>query len=245
MAAGYDDSDLFEFIEILNINESTEIDLSGASFTNGVTFTFPQGTRLAAGQRLIIVANLAAFEFRYGPDAAIIAGEYSGQLRNSGEQIRLQGSDTATIADFTYGDGNPWPESADGDGYSLVYSGADPSLPLDWRTSLTAGGSPGEDDGEAFTGTGEEIIAYALASTLKGSLIGDSFSFSFRQKLSGDDAFIIAEYSTKLTNWIPLSSDNLTSRVNQGNGTSLVTYTSPLPPSTGQKQFARLRLISR
>lgn len=245
MAAGYDDSDLFEFIEIHNINESTEIDLSGASFTDGVTFIFPQETTLAAGQRLIIVANQAAFKFRYGPGAAIIAGEYSGQLSNSGEQILLQASDTSTIVNFTYGDENPWPKSADGDGYSLAYSGTDPSLPLNWRTSITTGGSPGEDDGETFMGTGNEIITYALASTLKGSILGESFSFSFLQKLGGDNAIIIAEYSTDLKSWFPLSSDHLASRVNQGNGSSLVTYTSPLPPSTDQKQFARLRLISR
>jgi hypothetical protein len=243
--AGHDDSDLFEFIEILNINETTQIDLSGTSFTDGVEFTFTQGTTLAPGERIIIVSNQAAFEFRYGPELTTIAGEYSGQLRNSGEQVRLEASDTSTIADFTYGDGNPWPESSDGDGYSLVYTGADPNLPLNWRTSLAAGGSPGENDGMPFGGTGDEIIAYALSGTAQGTIQGDSFTISFLQNLSGDDAIIIAEYSTDLENWTPISSDHLASRVNQGNGTSLVTYTSPLLPSTDQKQFARLRLISR
>ena len=46
-------------------------------------------------------AKIAAFEFRYG--AANIAGEYSGQLKNSGEHIRYQATDTSTIADFTSG----------------------------------------------------------------------------------------------------------------------------------------------
>ncbi|MDB4551348.1 hypothetical protein N9266_05885 [Akkermansiaceae bacterium] len=96
-----------------------------------------------------------------------------------------------------------------------------------------------------FGGTGDEIIAYALSGTAQGTIQGDSFTISFLQNLSGDDAIIIAEYSTDLENWTPISSDHLASRVNQGNGTSLVTYTSPLLPSTDQKQFARLRLISR
>lgn len=243
--AGFDDGDLFEFIEILNIDESAEVDLSGTRFTDGIDFTFPQGITLAPGERLIIVSNQAAFEFRYGAGSATIAGEYSGQLRNSGEHIRYEASDTSAIADFTYGDSNPWPESADGDGYSLVFSGTDPNLPLDWRTSIAIGGTPGADDGQSFSGTAEEILAYAVASNPNISISGDVFTFSFLQNLVGDDAIIIAEYSTDLENWTPLTTDNLVSRANQGDGTSLLTYSSPLLPSENSKQFVRLRVVGR
>jgi hypothetical protein len=245
ITAGHTDSDLFEFLEILNTSETTEVDLSGASFTDGVAFTFPQGTTLAPGERLVIVSNQSAFALRYGQDVATIAGEFSGQLRNSGEHIRFEASDTSAIADFTYGDGNPWPGSADGGGYSLVFSGSDPNLPLDWRTSLTAGGTPGDDDGQPFFGTSDEIIAYAIASTPQGSISADRFSFTFLQNLNADDAIIVAEYSTDLENWIPLSSDHLRSRINQGNGTSSITYTTPFMSSVHPTQFARLRVISR
>jgi len=245
LAAGFDDSDLFEFIEILNINETTSIDLSGTRFTDGIDFTFPSGSVLAPGARLVIVSNQAAFAFRYGQETATIAGQYSGQLRNSGEHVRYEAADTSTIADFTYGDSIPWPTSADGDGYSLVSSGSDPTLPLNWRSSSDLGGTPGSDDGLAFTGSGDEIIAYALSTSPTAQFSGDEFSFSFLQNLNGDDAMIIAEYSTDLQNWTPFTPNDLYSRTNQGDGTSLVVYTTPLILNANVRQFARLRIIAR
>ena len=165
IAAGFDDGDAFEFIEILNVSDSIDVDLSGTSFTDGVDFTFPQGATLAPGARLIIVANQAAFEFRYGANIATIAGEFAGQLKNRSEHLRFEAADTSTIADFTYGDDNPWPESDDGNGYSLVFSGAAPDSPLHWRTSTDLGGTPGSDDGLPFTGTADELANYALEGT--------------------------------------------------------------------------------
>jgi hypothetical protein len=34
----------------------------------------------------------------------LIAGEYSGSFRNSGEHVRLEAADDSPIADFSYGD---------------------------------------------------------------------------------------------------------------------------------------------
>ena len=244
IAEGFLDSDEFEFIEILNIS-TTVIDLSGASFTDGIGFIFPQGMTLAPNARLIIVSNQTAFEFRYGVGIATIAGEYSGQLRDSGEHIRFEASDTTAIADFSYGDENPWPESADGDGYSLVFSGSDYTSPLDWRTSTTFGGNPGSDDGQPFTGIESELLDYALQGTTIPEVVGDSFQMSFLQSLESDDALVIAQYSTDLVTWTPLTSANLISRVNQGDGTTKVTYQSPLPLSAQPRQFVHLRVRTR
>ena len=55
----------FEFIELVNIG-STNLDLSNATFTEGVSLTFALGTILTPGQRVIVVSNLTAFELRYG-----------------------------------------------------------------------------------------------------------------------------------------------------------------------------------
>ncbi|MFT6861496.1 MAG: hypothetical protein ACJAVK_000048 [Akkermansiaceae bacterium] len=245
IAAGFADSDAFEFIEILNTSEAIGIDLSGASFTDGIDFIFPQGLTLAPGARLLIVANQAAFEFRYGTALATIAGQFFGQLRNSGEHVRFEAADTSTIADFTYGDDNPWPMGSDGTGYSLVFSGTDPNSALAWRTSTTLGGSPGSDDGQSFTGTAEELVSYAVQSALTPVVIGDSFQVSFLQNLASDDALVIAEYSTDLIDWIPLSSADLQSRLNQGDGTTRVSYQNPLTLSTELHQFVRLRVMTR
>jgi len=245
IAAGFDDSDQFEFIEILNISETTDIDLGGAAFTDGVDFVFPQATILAPGARLIIVSNQAAYELRYGGGLANIAGEYAGQLNNGGEHVRFEAADTTPIADFTYTDENPWPESADGIGYSLVFSGSDPDSPLHWRTSIALGGTPGSDDGQSFSGAADELVRYALQGMVAPIVAGDSFTVSFLQNLVSDDAFVIAEYSTGLNGWTPFTSANLQSRINQGDGTTKVTFRSPLPLSTESRQFVRLRVITR
>jgi len=42
---------------------------------------------LAPAQRVLIVKNKAAFDFRYGTNLPV-AGEYSGSLNNGGELIR-------------------------------------------------------------------------------------------------------------------------------------------------------------
>ena len=244
VAVGFTDADLFEFIEVANIS-NTDVDLSGSSFTDGVTFTFPQGTQLAPGGRVLVVANQAAFEFRYSAGGFVIAGEYTGQLSNGGEQVRYEAADTSLIAEFTYGDETPWPGDADGNGYSLVLSGGDHITPLNWRTSTTIGGNPGTDDGQPFTGTPDEMLTYAIVGAPIATINGASFQTSFVQNLPADDVVVIAEYSTDLTSWTPLTSLDLVSTINQGDGTSLATYRTPLLLANKAHQFVRVKVILR
>ena len=59
-----------------------------------------------------------------------------------------------TIQNFSYSDTSPWPEAADGHGYSLTLASAatatDLADPLNWRASREVGGSPGTGDGIAL-----------------------------------------------------------------------------------------------
>ena len=153
------DQDDFEFIEVLNVSSST-VDLGEAAFVQiqigneleGVEFTFPPGTLINPGERLIIAANATAFAARY--PGVSIAGDYSSRLSNTGEWITLVDRDGNVIDSFRYNDVAPWPESTDGDGPSLVRSdpSLDPSLSTSWRASSGPGGNPGSDDGTPFTG---------------------------------------------------------------------------------------------
>ena len=68
---------------------------------------------------------------------------------------------------------------------------------------------------------------------------------SFLQNLSADDVIVIAEYSTNLSVWTPLTSGDLVSRTNQGDGTTMITYLTPLSPVTEERQFVRVKLILR
>ncbi|MDB4319046.1 lamin tail domain-containing protein [bacterium] len=106
----------FEFIELINLG-GTSLDLSLAKFTEGVTMTFPGGTILAPGQRVIVVANQAAFELRYG-NLLPVVGQFTGNLDNSGEQLQIVDAVGENVLEFTYSD--DWYPQTDGPGYSLV-----------------------------------------------------------------------------------------------------------------------------
>ncbi len=145
-----------EWIELMNIS-SQSIDLTDVSLT-GITYTFPAGVVLGAGERIVIVADQVAFASAYSTsDLNIAPGAYTGSLRNSGEEIAiLSAGQTADIQRFTYLDAPPWPTSPDGGGFSLVLINPQ-SSPIhgdagNWRASFTAGGTPGTTDTETFTG---------------------------------------------------------------------------------------------
>ena len=135
------DSD-FEFIELLNTS-SEDINLAGAEFIDGVTLVLPDHT-LVQGARALVVSNLAAFRLRYG-DTPVVAGEYVGNLNNSGERILLVDMDGNTLAHVDYNDGGNWPGRADGKGSSLEVIDPVSSLedPANWRSSSEYGGTPG------------------------------------------------------------------------------------------------------
>ncbi len=154
-AAGFVDADDFEFIELVNIGPQ-RIDLSDVAFrrviTNegaeGVDFRFADSerTELAPGERVLVVEDVAAFELRYGRELPV-AGTWTGQLSNGGEQISLW-SGPELLQQFTYDD--RWYEQTDGEGFSLEI--VDPTADLStwnladgWRSSSVAGGSPGTD----------------------------------------------------------------------------------------------------
>jgi len=137
----------FEYLELKNIGAAA-LNLVGVRFTNGVEYTFTVNsavTNLAAGGTVLVVKNRSAFLSRY-PTVSNIAGEYVGNLDNSGERLTLVGSALEPILDFRYE--NSWYPITDGPGFSLVI--VNPNAPLNtwnnqssWRPSGNANGSPG------------------------------------------------------------------------------------------------------
>ncbi len=179
--AGFLERSDFEFIEVMNIGPN-EVDMTNVRFTDGVEFDFDnslQGITLAPGQRFILVSNIDAFQIRHpGVSNSLIAGEFSGSLSNGGEQITLLASDNSMVRDFTYDDKSPWPESPDGDGFSLtlIDPSGDPDHtdPFSWRASVTIGGSPTGSDATSFSGNAlddldgdglKALIEYLLGSS--------------------------------------------------------------------------------
>jgi hypothetical protein len=148
LAARYDNADDFEFARLLNISDGP-IDIAGVRFTDGITFDLTTSPLryLNPGQSVLVVANLGAFQTRYGHGCdGMIAGTYAGNLANGGERLLLVDTNQAVIRDFAYDDTLPWPFLADGGGPSLVLlnPGANPDHadPANWCPSAIPGGTP-------------------------------------------------------------------------------------------------------
>lgn len=140
----------FEFIELTNIGDS-DLNLGGAQFIEGVSMTFGAGITVPVGERVIVVANQAAFELRNGGGFPI-AGEFTGNLSNGGEQLQIIDGLGENVLEFTYRD--DWYPQTDGDGYSLVLldpettSVTDFDQGIKWGVSLDKGGDAGEASSE-------------------------------------------------------------------------------------------------
>ena len=132
----------FEFLELKNNGEST-LDLSGLFFSSGISFVFPEGSMLASGELFLLGRNRAALQSRYS--GLVVNGIFEGKLANEGEAITLSAGIGAPVLSVAYDDAAPWPEQADGQGFSLV---ADKRSELGFRVSVTPGGSPGSDNSD-------------------------------------------------------------------------------------------------
>ena len=149
-AAGYNGDSDFEYLELMNISGET-LDLSAVRVETAVGFNFTNAAIrvLGPGQRVVIAENAAALQFRHGPGIPI-AGEFSDDLSNGGETIRLVGAGNTVLRQFAYDDVAPWPVSPDGDGYVLVLKNpaGNPNHGQgnNWRASTALGGRPGESD---------------------------------------------------------------------------------------------------
>lgn len=271
------DQDDFEFIEILNIG-SGAVDLGEAAFVllpignelEGVEFTFPQGTLINPGQRLVIAANASAFATRY-PGVAI-SGDYSSRLSNTGEWITLVDKNGNVIDSFRYNDVAPWPEVADGDGPSLIRnspdSDLDPNLPTSWSASPKSGGSPGMDDGTPFVGDPladldrdgfVAIIEYVqgLSDTVFSAkehidlatidVDGVTYpSVSYRENPDATDAILSVEFSSDMEDgsWSGSGASLIfVGTINDPDGILRHTYRLSTPSDSTSRRFFRLKVV--
>ena len=141
------DGDTFEFIELKNVSNQT-MQLGGVHFTAGIDYTFEEGAELAPGAFAVLVHDAPSFASRY--PGVPVAGVYEGRLNNGGEAIALVHASGTPLTHVRFGDEEPWPVLADGEGFSLVPR---QTLAMEfqdevgrWRASSLRGGSPGQDD---------------------------------------------------------------------------------------------------
>ncbi|MFP6898099.1 MAG: lamin tail domain-containing protein [Roseibacillus sp.] len=134
-------ADLFEFIEICNFSADA-VNLDGVKFDAGIDFTFGN-TVLGPGAYAVVVKDPEAFAIRY--PGVPIAGTFTGNLDNDGENIALIVGGGDIVQEFTYNDASDWPSRSDGVGSSLEVSdpAGDYNEPVTWRASGEYNGSPG------------------------------------------------------------------------------------------------------
>ena len=158
------DGDL-EFIEMQNVGATT-LDLTGVRLSGAVDFAFP-AMRLAPSQYVVVARNVEKFSELYGPGINL-AGEYSGKLSDSGDNIVLQPPSPydAAILRFTYAD--HWYSTTAAGGYALTVKSTAALASLwddagNWQPGAVAGGSPGRAD--AGTLASDVVINEVLPHT--------------------------------------------------------------------------------
>ena len=129
-----------EFVEICNRNPSP-VNLSGWGFTQGIDYTFPEGTVLEAGEYLVLAEHPATLQSVF---SAAALGPYSGRLANDGERLVLRDRQDGVVDEVEYGGEFPWPVgSEDGGSIELIHPALDNDLGGSWRLSTAGAGQDG------------------------------------------------------------------------------------------------------
>ena len=134
-ASSQGDDNAYEFLELYNYG-SSDVDISGWTLSNGLSYTIPNSTTLNAGSYLVLAVDNSNY-----------AGSLdwgSGGLSNGGEQITLSDGSSNVIDDLTYDDNSTWGSGADGSGSSLelISASSDNSNGNNWESSGLFGGTP-------------------------------------------------------------------------------------------------------
>jgi len=134
-----------DWLEFYN-PDNRSVNLSGWEFkdeNDAHVFVFPQGTEMAAHGFLTLCEDITRFKALF-PDVNVVTENFTFNLANEGELLRLYDAGGALIDSVRYDDHSPWPAAADGDGptLELIQPDRDNSLPENWGVSQ-GHGTPG------------------------------------------------------------------------------------------------------
>lgn len=198
-----------EWIELYN-PMSFDMDLSGWSLTDGVDFTFPEGSRLGAGAYLVVAADPSLL-----PVSAL--GPYSGSLADGGERVTLRSNGGRRMDSLRYGDDEPWPVQADGSGLSLAKLRATDASDRaeNWTFSAQLGGTPGAPNAVDPEAPPTLVELFPLESTWRYEDSGAYPSADWAQPSyndgawsEGDAAFYAGAPNTAVQATVRVTADN-------------------------------------
>ena len=138
-----------EFVELHNAG-TTAVDLGGWRLDGGVFYTFPAGTKLAAGGYLIVTQSPEQAKAKWSTlklpaYASRVLGPFGGKLDNESDTITLCDAAGQTVDEVTYQLGFPWPmvgepltgtTAGTGGSMQLVNPIFDNDLGGSWRSAL-------------------------------------------------------------------------------------------------------------
>ena len=126
-----------EFIEIQNTG-TTIVNLTGVYLSKlGVSYQFEENATISPAQSIQLAGNTDVFFDRYGIEAY---GRFDRDLSNSSQNLVLADAFGNIIDQVEYTDSEPWPETADGDGFylELIDVNSDNALASSWKASSDA-----------------------------------------------------------------------------------------------------------
>ncbi len=272
-ARGFDDDTFFEYIELMNIGTRT-VDLLGLRFTSGVTWAFGEAADvsrfLSPGQKIVVAGNSVALQTRWGASRAI-AGQFQGQLSNSGERLAVVNASGDYIKDFSYSPLDPWPVGAAGTGPALVLRSptlnpahglagswtATAAAPLSfdaWRQANAPGQATESDsDGDgvsllweyAFAGNpAQKDVALMPRRNFQTTNNAVFQTLTFQLRIGASDLDVQVEQSSDLASW-QSGQWVPTSRTPTAAGIETLVYRSPVAVTGAPQQFVRLRATLR
>ncbi len=103
------DSESRTWVELYNKGTQT-VSLSGWRFDRGISYTFPEGTTLAAGEYLVVARDRTYLASVF-PEVPIM-GDFEGRLSNEGEELKLVDARGNPVDQVRYYDGGTWPAAA-------------------------------------------------------------------------------------------------------------------------------------
>lgn len=210
---GYPENTDLEFIELFNPDTSA-VDLSGWAITQGVDYTFPSGTSLAAGGYLVVAANPTTL--RSGNSAAAsatIVGPWTTgtHLANNGETVTLAKPNSSggfdTVDSVDYADEGDWAtrtrDSLGGWSWVTAANGSNSSLERrnptlskntgqNWGASTAAGGSPGAKNSLFSANVAPLITGVKHAPAVPASTDPVTISANLTDELGATSASLVA-----------------------------------------------------
>ena len=148
-----------QFIELHN-RSASPVNLGGWTLSDGVSYTFPNGTSIAANGYLVVANQRARFLTNYPTvNPAIVFGAFGGNLSGRGERVALRKPDSLlstngnvvatnffsiVVNEVTYRDGGRWGQWSDGGGSSLelIDPRANNRLAANWADSDESAKAP-------------------------------------------------------------------------------------------------------